>query len=227
MVRRTLRAKNVDAVVVATDDERVAAAAAAAGADVVMTSAALASGTDRVAEAAASLRAEIVINVQGDQPLASAEDVEALVTAIRDRPEVGAATLAAPLLDDRDWWSPDVVKVVVGSDGRAIYFSRAPVPFWAARGGSRPAAARKHCGVYGFRREVLLRYASWPASELERLESLEQLRLLERGVPMVVLPASGDWVSVDRPEDLPRIEAALGEPARKRTASAPVSAGEP
>ena len=220
VVRGTARASRVAMVCVATDDKRVADVAEAAGATVVMTAAGHATGTDRVAEAVAALRrgadpglpgneVDVVINVQGDQPLIEPDDLDRLVAALAADPDVGVATLAAPLADDGQFARPDVVKVVVDERDDALYFSRAPVPYWQAEEGRRPDAALVHVGVYGFRRSALEAFASSPPATLERLEGLEQLRLLARGVRIRVVRTAAVTPSVDRPEDIARVEALL------------------
>ncbi len=209
VIARARAARRVDEVWVATDDSRIAAAASAAGAMVAMTSPAHASGTDRVAEAARLSGGDVILNLQGDEPLLDPRDIDALATALEDDDKLGAATLALPLESDDEWRRPDVVKVVVDRDGHALYFSRAPIPFARDTGGARPPGALRHVGIYGFRRDVLLGFAAAPPSRLESIEQLEQLRLLEAGVRMRVLPAVGRSIAVDRPEDVARVERCL------------------
>jgi 3-deoxy-manno-octulosonate cytidylyltransferase (CMP-KDO synthetase) len=192
----------LDALLIATDDERIAAAARGWGAEVEMTSPACRSGTDRVAEVARRRpELDIVVNLQGDEPELDVEAVNGMVRAMRDEPAIGMATLAHRVTDPMTLAAPDVVKVVVDAHGFALYFSRADVA-----AGSRGGPALRHVGVYGFRRDLLLAFAGWPPGELERAESLEQLRALEHGVRIRVLEADGSGAGVDTREQLEMLE---------------------
>lgn len=185
VLERCLAARGADRVLAAVDGEELAEIARAAGAEPVLTDPDLASGTDRVwAAVRARHEAAIVLNVQGDEPEIEPEAVDAVIAAVRAGAE--AATLAAPLPEGA-FDDPARVKVVRDLRGDALYFSRAPIPH--RRFADGPAAPRLHLGIYGFRRETLGRFTSWPPSDLERTEGLEQLRLLEHGVRMRVL----DW----------------------------------
>ena len=213
VAERARRARGLARVIVATDDERIRAAVAATGAEVVMTRADHPSGTDRLAEVARGLDAEVVVNVQGDLPLLDPGLIERLVARLLDEPALPMATLAAPIRDEAEWRSPHVVKVVVGLDGRALYFSRSPVPHDrdGVRGAGEPLGLR-HIGMYGYRRDVLLRLAALPPSPLERRECLEQLRALENGIAIGVVEWTGEPViEVDTAADLEQARAALGE----------------
>ncbi len=191
-------------VIVATDDERVASAVRAGGARAVMTGPAR-SGTDRVAEAVRDVEADVILNVQGDEPALPSANLAALAGFLLDRPDVPLATLAVPATDE-DMSDPNVVKVVCDLDGLALYFSRAPIPYPRTPG----AAPRlRHVGLYGFQRRALFDFTGWPETALEAAESLEQLRALAHGMKIKVIPVRADSVSVDRPEDVPRAEAAL------------------
>jgi len=206
VVARAREAGCFDEVVVATDDERIAEAARGVGARVVITGECR-SGTDRVALAAAGSGAEVVVNVQGDEPALPAENLRAVTAFLLAHPEAPMATLALPA-SSQDLATPHVVKVVCDLEGRALYFSRAPIPFPRNDVG---ALARRHIGLYGFQREALASFASWPESELELAEGLEQLRALVHGMAIHVLPAAGDSVAVDVPADVRRAERALAE----------------
>jgi 3-deoxy-manno-octulosonate cytidylyltransferase (CMP-KDO synthetase) len=213
VAERTRRARGLDRVIVATDDERIRAAVAAMGAEVVMTRADHPSGTDRLAEVARDLRADVVVNVQGDLPLLDPAMVERLVARLATEPALPMATLATPIHDETEWRSPHVVKVVVDADGRALYFSRSPIPW--DRDGVRRAGETlglRHVGMYGYRRDVLLRLAALPPSPLERVEKLEQLRALEHGIAIGVVEwaALEPLIEVDTPADLERARAAHG-----------------
>jgi 3-deoxy-manno-octulosonate cytidylyltransferase (CMP-KDO synthetase) len=206
VVERARRARGVDLVAVATDDRRIAAAAEAAGARAVMTGDAR-TGTDRVAEAARQLspRPDVVVNLQGDEPLIEPEAIEALLAAMSD-PGVEMATLARPL-GEGELERPHVVKVVCDARGDALYFSRAPIPHRRAGGAS--ALARAHVGIYGFREPFLQRFAAMQPGRLELEESLEQLRALEAGHRVRVVETRYAGFGVDTPEDLERARSLL------------------
>jgi 3-deoxy-D-manno-octulosonate cytidylyltransferase len=202
---RARRIAGLDRLLVATDDERIARAAEAFGAEVRMTAAGHASGTDRVAEAVESLDAppDLVLNLQGDEPLLPIVGVERLLAGLRAMPDA-IWTLAHPIQRLEDLASPSVVKVVRAADGRALYFSRAPVPF--ARGPEQEGRlALRHVGVYGYPLDLLRRLVALPPSGLERIEGLEQLRALEAGIPIRVVECAGESPGVDVPEDLERL----------------------
>jgi 3-deoxy-manno-octulosonate cytidylyltransferase (CMP-KDO synthetase) len=207
VVERARQARGVGEVVVATDDVRIADAARSAGARVVMTGDA-ATGTDRVAEAVRRLDPppEIVVNLQGDEPLIAPEAIEALVAAMQADPSVEMATLARPL-DADELGRPHVVKVVADARGDALYFSRAAIPH--RREGGASALARAHVGIYAFTAGFLQAFARLPAGRLEREESLEQLRALEHGHKIRVVDTDWRGIGVDTPEDLERARQAL------------------
>jgi 3-deoxy-manno-octulosonate cytidylyltransferase (CMP-KDO synthetase) len=209
-------AKRLGAVIVATEDERIANVVRGFGGEVAMTSPEHATGTDRVAEVARDRREAIVVNIQGDEPLADPADIDTLVEGLAADDAAMMATLAVPLDDRRAADDPNVVKVVCDASGRALYFSRALIP-WPRNvapidpSADAPRAAwQQHIGLYAFRRQFLMEFASWPSSALERMEGLEQLRALERGHAIRVLPARGRYLGVDTPEDLVRVAGALG-----------------
>lgn len=207
VVERARAARGVDVVAVATDDERIARAADAAGARAIMTGPA-ATGTDRVAQAARQLspRPELVVNLQGDEPLIEPAAIETLVEAMRaSGAEMG--TLARPL-DEGELDRTQVVKVVTDLRGDALYFSRAPIPHRRA-GGASPLA-RAHVGIYAFTAAFLERFASLPPGRLEGEESLEQLRALENGIRIRVADTAYRGFGIDTPEDLERARALLG-----------------
>lgn len=204
VVKRASEAQMVDHVIVATDDERIAEAAVVAGAEAVMTGE-CPSGTDRVAAAVVD-RGEwqIVINVQGDEPLLSGDNIDVLVSGLIDDDEVGMSTLCRPLEAERAE-DPNAVKVVRDARGRALYFSRSPIPYPRHREAAWKLW-RLHLGIYGFRRETLENFVALPPSHLEQAEALEQLRALENGIPILVLDAPHPAFGVDTPEDLERVE---------------------
>ncbi len=201
--RAAARAATVDAVLVATDDERVAEAVSAFGGTAVMTSAAHRTGTDRLAEVAARLDAERLVNVQGDEPLILSDQIDAAVRTVLDHPDEVMGTLRCEIRDAADLLNPAVVKVVVDATGHALYFSRAPIPYVRADA-ARPTSW-KHLGLYAYRREFLLTIARLPQTPLEKAESLEQLRVLEHGYRIATVETSGDTIGVDTPEDLDRV----------------------
>lgn len=192
----------VDRLVIATDDDRIERVARAFGGEVVRTSPACASGTDRVAEVArAHAGHAIVVNLQGDEPELDPEAVSRLVAGMRADPAIRMATLAHREDDPAVLARPDVVKVAVDDDGCAVYFSRVhAVP------GPGERAPLRHVGVYGFRRDLLLEFAAWPPGEAERAERLEQLRALERGVRIRVFETARGFSGVDTPEQLAELE---------------------
>jgi 3-deoxy-manno-octulosonate cytidylyltransferase (CMP-KDO synthetase) len=195
----------MDPVVVATDSEEVAAVCRERGVPVQMTSPDCPSGSDRVREVASRIQADIIVNIQGDEPTLTPDFFPPLL-ALFDRPEVEVATLAVPCAPD-EIADPNAVKVVTALDGRALYFSRATIPF--DRDQSGHAAYRKHLGIYAYRRAALERFAALPPSPLEKLERLEQLRLLENGIALYVADAPRDTIGVDTEADLARAEAVL------------------
>jgi 3-deoxy-D-manno-octulosonate cytidylyltransferase len=197
------RSRLASRVVVATDDERVLSAVRGFGGEAAMTSPECASGTDRVAETARGLDEEIVINLQGDEPLMHPSVIDSVAGALLEDPAVSMATAALPQDDPEDFARPQAVKVVVDSRGDALYFSRSPIPCYrdAGRG-----PYRKHLGIYGYRRGFLFRVASLPSSPLEEAEKLEQLRVLQNGFKIRVVDVLHDSVGVDTPEDLRAVE---------------------
>lgn len=206
VVERARLVPHVERVLVATDDVRIADAVRAHGGEAVMTREDHASGTDRLAEVAASLECDLVVNVQGDEPLVSPSMIAQAVAACAADPTLPIATLRRGIDRLEDFLSPHVVKVVVDADDHALYFSRAPVPF--ARDATVPmvpAGAWKHVGLYVYRRDVLLRLAALPPSTLERVEALEQLRALECGLRIRAVETREDSIGVDTPDDLARV----------------------
>jgi 3-deoxy-manno-octulosonate cytidylyltransferase (CMP-KDO synthetase) len=206
--RRASAARTVTAVIVATDDERIAAVVRGFGGDVRMTSAAHQSGTDRLAEVARGLDCGLVVNVQGDEPLIEPAMIDEAVSAFAGDPQIEMSSLRRRLEPgSADLQDPNVTKVVVDRNGRALYFSRAPIPF--VRAGSPPAPAWRHVGLYVYRRDVLLALAAFPPTALERAEGLEQLRALEHGIGIAVVETSFDSIGVDTPQDLDRVRSIM------------------
>jgi 3-deoxy-manno-octulosonate cytidylyltransferase (CMP-KDO synthetase) len=201
--RRAAEARSVSSVIVATDDERIWRAVEAFGGAVCMTSPDHPSGTDRLAEVASAVPCDIVVNVQGDEPLIDPSTIDAAVAPLLADPQLEMSTLRRPLNDPADIANPNITKVVVDRDGFAMYFSRAPIPY--VRGGAPAVPAWGHVGLYVYRRACLLRLASLPPTDLERSEALEQLRALEHGIRIKVVETSHASIGVDTPEDLERV----------------------
>lgn len=212
VVERAQKAR-VHAVVVATDDARIADAVRTFGGHAVMTPETLQSGSDRVAHVAASLPdADIVVNVQGDEPLLVPAMIDEAVAPLLHDHGILCGTLARRLEDDRDLHNPGIVKVVVDRNGDALYFSRSAIPFGRDIPMERWAGAHtyyKHIGLYVFRRAFLLQFASMPQTPLEMTEKLEQLRILEHGYRIRVTITKHDSIPVDTPEDLERVRTLL------------------
>lgn len=219
---RVAQARYLTSTIVATDDERVAAAARQFGARVRMTRSDHPSGTDRVAEVASAESAEIIVNIQGDEPLIDPAAIDAAILPLAHDPDIRMCTLKKRIEDPREIGNPHVVKVVTNRAGDAIYFSRSPIPYGPlpAQGPPRrssenagrrsentsgPSAYYKHIGLYVYRRDFLLDYSALPIGPLEQAERLEQLRALENGYPVRVIETEYESLGVDTPEDLERV----------------------
>jgi 3-deoxy-manno-octulosonate cytidylyltransferase (CMP-KDO synthetase) len=218
-VHERARASGAAEVIVATDDPRIAAAAAAFGARVTLTAATHPSGTDRIAEVARVQRwddADIVVNVQGDEPLMPAALIDQVAALLQQYPQADIATLCAPVPTLPAFLDPNVVKVIIDRHQRALYFSRAPIP-WHRDGApaglasqTNHAGARRHIGLYAYRVSALRLLASLPPTPLEQAEKLEQLRALENGMEIRIAEASvTPGPDVNTPEDLQRVAALL------------------
>jgi 3-deoxy-manno-octulosonate cytidylyltransferase (CMP-KDO synthetase) len=221
VMERALAARNVARAIVATDDHRILDAVRAAGFEALMTRSDHASGSDRLAEVAATLDdAEVIVNIQGDEPLISPLTIEMAVDELLDEDSLLMVTGSEIITETGDVLSPDVVKVVTDGAGNALYFSRSPIPYprdGVRAHGTLEAALendpslvkrfRKHTGFYAYRRRFLLEYSAWPQSALERAESLEQLRALEHGVMIRVVEAPTPSIGVDTIADLERVRA--------------------
>jgi 3-deoxy-manno-octulosonate cytidylyltransferase (CMP-KDO synthetase) len=205
--KRAAAAKSVSRVIVATDDRRIATAVAAFGGDAVMTAPSHQSGTDRLAEVAASLDCDLVVNVQGDEPMLAPETIDAAVEPFVVTPRLEMSTLRRRITDPHEHENPNVTKVVVDQDGYALYFSRAAIPY--TRPGQPAAPAWAHIGLYVYRRDTLLRLAALPQTAMERAEALEQLRAIERGIRIKAVKTAYASIGVDTPEDLARVRALL------------------
>jgi 3-deoxy-manno-octulosonate cytidylyltransferase (CMP-KDO synthetase) len=207
---RACQTRYLTSVVIATDDERIRAAAEKFSAKVVLTRPDHLSGTDRVAEAASASNAQIVVNIQGDEPMIDPASIDAAILGLLDRDEAPMSTLKTRIFRAEDAADPNVVKVVADTEENALYFSRSAIPYVreadAAHTKDRPAHF-KHIGLYVYRREFLLAYSDLPVGPLERAERLEQLRALENGFKIRVVETDCDSLGVDTPEDWERISA--------------------
>ncbi len=208
---RSLKAKLVDDVIVATDDERIFSAARAFGAKVVMTSAEHETGTDRLAEVANTLvGAELIVNIQGDEPMIEPAMIDSAVAPLLAQADISMGTLMTAIDNRADFVNPNVVKVVTDKHGTALYFSRAPIPCTRD-----PEVVHegeygfRHIGLYVYRRDFLLRYPHLQPTTLERAEKLEQLRVLQHGYRIHVALTEHQSMGVDTPEDLEKVKAAL------------------
>jgi len=199
--------RGLDAVVIACDDQKILDEVAKFGGKAVLTRVDHPNGTSRIEEAVEKTDVEIVVNIQGDQPLLDSLAIEALADFLRNNPAVPMATLAIQSTDAAEYRNPNVVKVVQDASGKALYFSRSPVPF--LRDSEMTPEFWKHIGVYGYRKDFLKKFVSWPAGRLEEIEKLEQLRVLERGYPIQVIETKQDFISVDTAEDLKQAERLL------------------
>ena len=206
VVERVRRARLVSRVIVATDDASIQGAVERFGGDAILTRRDHPTGTDRVAEVAVHVPADIYVNVQGDEPLIDPGTVDSLANEMIADNSVRIATACAAISHANDIMDPNVVKAVRDFDGNALYFSRAPVPWVRDRDESVAARHWKHLGLYAFRRDALLEFPTLPPGELERLEQLEQLRWLENGYRIRIVETEYDAVSVDVPSDVERVE---------------------
>lgn len=208
--RRAAGATSISRVIVATDDVRVFQAVQAFGGEVLMTSPHHRTGTERVAEVAAQLDEDLIVNVQGDEPLLVPAMIDHAIAACVADPTLVMSTVRQPITDPADLHERSVVKVVTDLSGRALYFTRAAVPF--QRDGHTAGAAYKHVGLYVYRRLFLLTLAALPQTPLELSESLEQLRALEHGHVIMTVETRHDALGVDTPGDLERVRRLMAAP---------------
>jgi 3-deoxy-manno-octulosonate cytidylyltransferase (CMP-KDO synthetase) len=204
---KSVQAKTLSRVVIATDDQRILEAAIGFGAEAIMTRADHISGTDRVSEAAAAVPCDIVVNIQGDEPLIDPAAIDLAAQALIDDPTLVMSTLKRRITVPSEITNPNCVKVVTGFSGDAIYFSRCPIPY--NRGVNE--AYFKHIGLYVYRKDFLLGYSAMPVGPLERAESLEQLRALENGHRIRVIETQYESLGVDTPEDLERVQQLISQ----------------
>jgi 3-deoxy-manno-octulosonate cytidylyltransferase (CMP-KDO synthetase) len=201
---RASMTRYVPSILIATDDERVYTAARAFGAKVRMTRSDHLSGTDRVAEAASAEAAEIIVNIQGDEPLIDPAAIDAAVLPLVHDSDTEMCTLSKRIENPLEIEDPHVVKVVTNREGDAIYFSRSPIPYLRDRA-ERSVPYFKHIGLYVYRRDFLLNYSALPVGPLEKAERLEQLRALENGHRIRVVETDSESLGVDTPQDLARV----------------------
>lgn len=194
-----------DIVIVATDDERIKTAVESFGFKAVMTSPNHESGTDRIAEAIKDIDADLIINLQGDEPMLPASVINHLIDVMTSMPQLEMATVAVPSsIDSEEYLDPNAVKVVTDLKGKALYFSRSPLPYF--RNKPENASCLLHWGIYAYRRDFIETFVTWPQSHLEKCESLEQLRALENGASIQVAIAHEKALGVDVPEDILKVE---------------------
>ena len=208
VIERALATK-LGRVIVATDHQGIADVAKAAGAEVAMTSADHQSGTERLAEAFADIDVDVVINVQGDEPLIDPEAIRAVVAPFTSQPDLQMATLAHPIREEADFKDPNVVKVVCNGLGHAMYFSRSSIPFPRNPDAQHADDMLQHVGLYAYRRAFLLKYSTLEPCKAEHIEQLEQLRVLHHGYPIAVTSGDFHCLGVDTPQDLERAEVML------------------
>ena len=202
---RARQAKELDNLIIACDDERVAEVAKGFGANVVLTSRDHPSGTDRICEVVSSLNVNIVINIQGDEPLIHPDMIDALARGLVDDPLVSMATLMKKTKDPKEINDPHVVKVVVDKNNFALYFSRSVIPYNAPHSGMKEVCYYKHIGLYGYTRDFLFTFKGLPNSNLEKIERLEQLRVLQGGFRIKVIETEHDTIGVDTIQDLKKV----------------------
>jgi 3-deoxy-manno-octulosonate cytidylyltransferase (CMP-KDO synthetase) len=198
---RASQARYLTSVVIATDSEEIEAVARRFGAPVRMTRSDHRSGTDRVAEVASADRAELIVNIQGDEPLIDPAAIDAAVVGMLSGEDAPMGTLKKRIEDPEEFTNPNVVKVVTDAGGNALYFSRSMIPF----GRDRLPVCFKHIGLYVYRRDLLLQYSGLPVGPLEKAEKLEQLRALENGFAIRVVETEYESLGVDTPEDLEKV----------------------
>lgn len=203
---RASQSRLQDGVIVATDDERILHAVTAFGGAAVMTGSSCRSGTDRVFEAISGREADLIVNLQGDEPFMR-PDMADLLFSVMEEEDLDMATLCSSITNDREYHDPNTVKVVLDGRGFALYFSRSPIPY--LRNGAVKPLLYKHIGIYAFKRDFLERFVKMQRSRLEELESLEQLRVLENGFRIRVLTTQYDGFGIDTPADLERARLTL------------------
>lgn len=216
--QRAAQAKNLSDVIVATDDSRIVKAVEGFGGKAMMTSKDHPNGSSRIAEVASKIQADIFINIQGDEPMMHPQGIDQLAAIFEQKKEIQVGTLAVRKTDPVEFENPNMVKVVCDSEGRALYFSRSPIPHFRDKstGESATRPYLKHLGIYGYRKDFILEFVKWPMGTLENYEKLEQLRILERGISIQVIETAYDSWSVDTEEDLVVVEGKMSATESRR-----------
>lgn len=207
---RAIRAKTVNQLLVATDDQRIFDAVKKFGGNVVMT-AEHPTGTDRIAEVAQSSNAEIIVNIQGDEPLIEPAMIDEAVNPLLEDDRIDLGTLAHKITSEEEYHNPNVVKVVIDSSGFALYFSRSPIPYIKTMMSVQDAPVYRHVGLYVYRHDTIMKFSRIPPTPLEKSEGLEQLRFLENGYRMKVVITRYRSVGVDTPQDLETVKAIISK----------------
>jgi len=202
---------DVDEVIVATDEERIAEAVKNFNGKFFMTPENMNSGSERVGYVAKNLQSDIIVNLQGDEPLISPESVSAGINELKKNKDVLIATLACPIKDEKEWKNPSIVKVVVNNESNAIYFSRSPIPYLQNLSFHQSSHLLRHIGVYIFRKSFLIEFLGWQQTTLEKYEQLEQLRILEKGFAIKVIISNECSPGIDTPEDIAIVEKIIKE----------------
>ena len=209
----------ISRVIVATDDKRIFDTVKKFGCEVVMTPVAISSGTDRVAFVAKNLDAEIIVNIQGDEPFIEPEEIDLVAKILLDDNGAVVGTLVKKITNVEELESPNTAKVVVDGENNAIYFSRSPIPFFRDENNFEDWIEKhtyyKHVGIYSFRRDFLLQYTQWGVTALEKVEKLEQLRILEKGYKIKVAVTDFEPICVDTPEDVEKVQRFIDEFTQK------------
>ena len=214
---RAKESRLLDEVIIACDDERVAVTARAFGSKVAMTAKAHASGSDRICEVINPLDVKVVINIQADEPLIHPTMIDKVARELLENSSIPMASVMKAIDEEEIVNNPDVVKVVIDKNNFAIYFSRSPIPYHARNSNIAVPIYFKHIGLYGYTKDFLYTYKNLPVSYLERVECLEQLRVLEQGFRIKMIETKFDTIGVDTPEDLEKVKAYLQQPEKKES----------
>ncbi len=208
---RAMSIPEVNRVIVATDDERIVNTVTDLGGEAIMTPSDLASGSDRVGWVAKNIDCDILVNLQGDEPFIDTKAVGKAIRMLTESPALNVATIGFHLKTEKLWRNPNVVKVLTDDNANALYFSRQPIPYYRDSKFKELPNLFQHLGVYIYKRDFLLNFLNWKPSTLEKVEQLEQLRVLQRGFKMGVVPASFSSPGIDTPEDIRKVETLLKE----------------
>ncbi len=211
---RSKKSRLLNDLIIACDHDLIVAAAKRFAAKVVLTSSRHPSGTDRIAEVVKSLDVDVVINIQGDEPLINPRTIDALAQSMKDDPACIMATIVTVLHEEADLMDPNIVKVVIDQNQNALYFSRSPIPYDRDRMGFKKGGYYKHLGIYAYRKEFLLNFIHLPKSRLETMEQLEQLRVLEAGYKIKTVLTDTQTIGVDTPTDLLKVKKLLTKNGR-------------